>query len=90
MNQFLKANVIGLYLLALASLVVELPWGSGPVFRTVALATVAIHAVELVLAFKHVRAYRGPLAVSVLLTLTFGLMHWLPIAKSNASAGKAP
>ena len=31
--------------------------------------------------FKHVRKYRGPLAVSVLLTLLFGLLHWKPLAQ---------
>lgn len=89
MNQFLKANLIALYLLAIASLAVELPWGSGPVLQRLVLIVLAIHAVELVFAFKHVKAYRGPLATSVLLTMAFGLMHWLPIAKTSAQAEKA-
>ena len=40
-----------------------------------------MHSVELLLMFKHVRLYRGPLAVSMLLTLLFGVLHWMPLAR---------
>ena len=45
-----------------------------------ALILLAIHLAELFWMFKHVRLYKGPLAVSVLLTLLFGLLHWKPLA----------
>ena len=48
-----------------------------------ALILLAIHVTELVFVFKHVRAYKGPLAVSVLLTLLFGLLHWKPLADAT-------
>jgi hypothetical protein len=86
MNLFLKANLIGLYLLALASQFVELPWHSGPVLLRVASIIVGVHVVELLWAWRHVKRYRGPLAVSVLLTLLFGLFHWRPLAR----AARAP
>jgi hypothetical protein len=31
-----------------------------------------------------VRLYRGPLAISVALTLLFGLLHWKPLADEKA------
>jgi len=54
-----------------------------------ALILLAIHLAELVFAFKHVRSYKGPLAVSMLLTLMFGLLHWKPLADAAASEAKA-
>jgi len=38
--------------------------------------------------FKHVKAYEGSLVKSMVLTLLFGLLHWMPIAKANKSIGK--
>ena len=40
----------------------------------------AVHAVELAVMFKHVKRYPGPLAISILLTMLFGLLHWKPLA----------
>jgi hypothetical protein len=45
----------------------------------------AAHAVEAVVAFKYVRRYPGALAVSVLLTLLFGLLHILPLARQSSA-----
>jgi hypothetical protein len=39
---------------------------------------------ELLFMFRHVRLYKGPLAVSVVLTLLFGLLHWKPLADAQA------
>jgi hypothetical protein len=50
----------------------------------VAAILLALHGVELVFMFKHVRLYQGPLAVSVALTLLFGLLHWRPLAQRAA------
>jgi hypothetical protein len=49
----------------------------------------AIHVAELLFVFKHVRLYTGPLAVSVLLTLLFGLLHWKPLADAAVAAPAA-
>lgn len=49
-----------------------------------ALLLLGIHALEVLFAFKHVRLYKGPLAVSVVLTLLFGLLHWKPLAQASA------
>jgi hypothetical protein len=49
-----------------------------------ALVLLLIHALEVLFAFKHVRLYKGPLAISVVLTLLFGLLHWRPLARAAA------
>jgi hypothetical protein len=49
-----------------------------------ALLLLGIHALEVLFAFKHVRLYKGPLAVSVVLTLLFGLLHWKPLVQASA------
>ena len=87
MNLALKAACIAAYLLAAASLAGWLPPDAMPRVVWVAVGLLIVHAVELVLAFKHVRRYRGPLALSVLLTLLFGLLHWKPLADAQAPAG---
>ena len=54
-----------------------------------ALILLGIHVVELLFVFKHVRLHPGPLAVSVLLTLVFGLLHWKPLADAARAAALA-
>ena len=84
MMTFLKANLLALYALALLSLFVTLPWSSGPFLQRLTLIVLVIHVVELLFAFKYVRTYKGPLGISVLLTLLFGLFHWLPLARAKS------
>lgn len=83
MNTFSRAVLLALYALAIAALFMPLPWGAGPLLQRIALITVAIHILELLFVFKHVKAYQGPLATSVLLTLLFGLLHWMPLKATN-------
>ena len=83
MNTFLRANCLAVYGLALLGLGVTLPGGFGPWIQGIAVALLAIHLLETLFAFKYLHRYRGPLALSVMLCLLFGLMHWLPLARSN-------
>ena len=80
------------YLVALASLFVVLPMDATPVVQKLALALLAVHVLECLLAFKYVKSYAGPLWVSVLLALLFGLLHWMPLAKAarQAAADQTP
>lgn len=82
MNTVLKVCCIAIYLAALASTVVEVPYAS--VVRTVALLLLVAHALEVLVAFKFVKRYDGPLGVSVALTLLFGFLHWIPLARQQA------
>jgi len=89
MNSVIKAILIATYALAISSLFVALPFGAGPVLRNISLVLLLIHVLELIFAFKHVRLYRGPLALSVLLTLLYGLFHWKPLADAQARQSAA-
>lgn len=76
----LKAVCLGIYALAMAGLAGLLPTGLAGSMQTIALVMLAVHAAELAVMFKHVKRYPGPLAISVLLTMLFGLLHWKPLA----------
>ena len=76
-----KGGCLTIYLMALAGLAGPLPSGLSGTMQSIAAAFLAVHVVELAFAFKHVRRYQGALAVSVLLTVLFGLFHWWPLKK---------
>jgi len=80
----LKAGCLAIYGLALAGLAGFLPHGLSWAMQIVAAAFLGIHGMELVFVFGKVRLYRGSLAASVLLTLLFGLLHWMPLANAQA------
>lgn len=83
-----KLACLLMYGLALAS---GLGWWTSDaavIVRTVALLVLAVHAVEAVIAFKLVRRYPGPLAISICLTLLFGLVHLRPLARK--APGRTP
>jgi len=86
MNTLLKAACLAVYVLALAGLAGLLPPGLAGTMQNIALVLLVIHALEIVVMFKQVRLYRGPLAVSMLLTLLFGLLHWKPLADEQKRA----
>ena len=50
-----------------------------------AIALLGIHALELLYALKFLGRRRGPLAVSVVLALLFGVLHWGPLARQTRS-----
>jgi hypothetical protein len=41
-------------------------------------------------AFKYVKTYSGPLWVSVVLALLFGVLHWMPLARALRRASEDP
>lgn len=79
MNNLLKIGCLAIYLLALAGLFVPLPFGAEIALRYVAVILLAVHLLEVPIMFRHVRRYPGSLAVSLLLTLLFGFLHWWPL-----------
>ena len=87
MNALLKAACLAVYGLALAGLAGLLPPGLAGTMQNIALLLLVIHALEVMVMFKHVRLYRGALAVSILLTLLFGLLHWKPLADDQKRTG---
>lgn len=87
-NTAFKLLCLAVYAGALAKLAGLLPAEAFNRLPMVAGALLLIHALEVLLVFKHVRLYRGPLLASVGLTLLFGLLHWKPLADAQARGGK--
>ena len=85
---FLKLVCVAIYAAALANISgVSLP-GMGLNFPLIALVLLAAHGLELVVYFRYVRLYRGSLAISVVLTMLFGLLHWVPLVRASRAAGQ--
>jgi hypothetical protein len=88
MNRFViavfKAACLAVFAAALARLAGWLPQGLFVYSTWIAAALLVIHAIEVPVFYKHIRLYRGPLVMSVLLTLLFGLLHWKPLADAKA------
>ncbi len=84
----LKAACLGAYLMALAGLAGLITGELSTRAQNLALAMLLIHLLELVFMFKHVRLYRGPLQVSIALTLLFGVLHWRPLAREAAKTSQ--
>lgn len=85
-SQIIKLALLALYAGALAGFAGLLPPGLAARLQNIALIVLAIHVIEMMVMFRHVRRYRGPLAASILLTLLFGLLHWKPLADEHKAA----
>ena len=84
----LKAACLGAYFMALAGMAGLITGELSIRAQNLALAMLLIHLLELVFMFKHVRLYRGPLQVSIALTLLFGVLHWRPLAREAAKTSQ--
>ncbi len=87
MIQLLKTGCLAIYLLAVIGAFTALPFGATSALQLAAAIVLGLHVLELLVVFKSIRRYPGPLIDSIALTLLFGLLHWLPLAKGS-SAGK--
>ena len=83
MQTALKTLLLTIYGVAAVSLLGVLPSDLSHLMQRLSLILLVIHAVELLLMFKAVRLYQGPLAISIVLTLLFGLLHWKPLADAH-------
>lgn len=75
------------YAAALLSVWVEMPASLEQVLQYGTLLLFAAHAIEIVAAFRYIKVYEGPLLISMLLTLLFGFVHWMPYKKRAAQEG---
>jgi uncharacterized protein YhhL (DUF1145 family) len=78
-----KLLLIATYGLSVVSLFGVMPADLSQLLQRISLILLVIHAIELLVMRKTIRTYPGPLAVSVLLTLLFGLLHWKPLADAQ-------
>jgi uncharacterized protein YhhL (DUF1145 family) len=81
-----KLVLLAFYVAVLASFAVALPVAPEVVYwaRVIAAVLLVAHAGEVLVFFSKVKLYKGPLVVSVLLTLLFGFLHWKPLADAAA------
>jgi uncharacterized protein YhhL (DUF1145 family) len=89
LNLFFKASLLVVYALGIASHMVAFPGQAGPLVQTMSLALLLIHALECLLAYRYIKLYEGALAVSLVLSLLFGLLHWMPLARKAREAALA-
>ncbi len=85
-NTLSKAIALVFYALVAASFVVALPVSPEYLhWARLGLAILfGIHVLELLAMRKVVARYPGPFAVSAVLTLLFGILHWKPLADRAA------
>ncbi len=81
-----KAALVGFYAAVAASFFVTLPLLSPEVvhwMRVITLVLLGAHALEVAVFRRQIGLYKGPMAVSVCLTLLFGFLHWKPLADAR-------
>lgn len=84
MMTWMKGACLLLYGCALAACSGMWTGATAAAVRDGAMVLLAAHAVEACVAFRYVRRYRGALGVSIVLTLLFGLLHVVPLARQPA------
>jgi uncharacterized protein YhhL (DUF1145 family) len=81
----MKLACLVAYALAVAALFGLIHGPVASAAEILSIALLGIHALELFVAFKVLGRYRGPFAVSLLLSLLFGVLHWAPLARQARS-----
>ena len=85
----IRIGVLAFYAAAAVSLLTTFPPFGAAVLQYGTLALLVAHTAEVLLCWRWVRAYPGPLVLSILLTLLFGFVHWMPYKRAAEAAGSA-
>ena len=88
-QQLAKFALLATYAAALAVLAGWLNLPEASSLPRLALILLGAHVLELPFAYRHLHRYPGSFAVSVLLTLLYGLFHWRPLAQAAAREKKS-
>lgn len=86
MNTALRCASLAVYGLALGGFFIDDPLGLAKAAQYLALILLGGLLLGMLVAFNSIRLYKGSRAVSVALTLLFGFLHWMPLAKENGRA----
>jgi uncharacterized protein YhhL (DUF1145 family) len=81
MKDLLKASAVVIYLMAVIAVFGVLPAGLASALKMVAGVLLALHVLEVLFALRYIKRHQGPLIDSIALTLLFGFLHWLPLAR---------
>jgi hypothetical protein len=82
-NNWIKGLCLAVYLLAAVGGLLMLPAGLVGGLRMAALVLLAAHVLEILVAYKSIKRYPGPLIDSIALALLFGFLHWKPLARAR-------
>lgn len=82
MSNWIKGLCLAIYVLAAIGGLLMLPGDVVYGLRIAALVLLAAHALEILVAFKSIKRYPGPLIDSIALTLLFGFLHWKPLERN--------
>lgn len=80
MSSWVKGSLLAIYILAAVGGLLMLPERLVDGLQIAALVLLAAHMLEILVAFKSIRRYQGPLIDSLALTLLFGFLHWKPLS----------
>lgn len=83
MNNIIKGLCLAVYILAAIGGFLMLPPGLVGGLQVAALVLLAAHALEILVAYKSIKRYSGPLIDSIALALLFGYLHWKPLARGQ-------
>ncbi len=78
-----KLICICLYLATAGSLLFPFPHGLTLTLQGLTVLFFFVHLLEIVFFMRYVRLYQGRLAVSIFLTLLFGVLHLKPLSDAN-------
>jgi uncharacterized membrane protein len=78
-----KIICICLYFATALSFMVVMPHNVALTLQGITLLFLITHILEIIFFMRHLRLYPGPLLVSMVLTLLFGLLHWKPMADAS-------
>ena len=80
----MKIACLAVYALGLAGLAGLVHGPAATVGELVSIAFLAVHALELLYAYRFLHRHRGPMAASIALAMLFGVIHWAPLARQKA------
>jgi len=80
-----KLGAVILYAATIASFFLTLPLPAEVVhwMRLICGGLMVAHTLEIFVFYRKVALYKGPIAVSIVLTLLFGFLHWKPLADAQ-------
>lgn len=78
---FAKVATVILWILGIVAWVSPVLGAATPFFAYLALFLLVAHALEIIVAWPHLKKYPGGLGQSIVLCLIFGVVHWMPLKK---------
>jgi uncharacterized protein YhhL (DUF1145 family) len=88
MMNVLKLGCLVIYGLALIGLAGVLPPALASAMQMLTILMLAVHALELLFAFRFLHLHRGGMAASVAFALLFGVLHWGPLARASRGGSR--